>query len=527
MKYLPERYTRKELVIVFFVTIVVLAISVLPYLYGYWVAPQDTVFMGLHKINWYDTYTYLAWIEQGRIGHIFFVNMFSPEPQVSVFLHPLFLVTGIMAAFFDLPNIIAYHGLRIIVGAAFFILSYVFISKFFTESYKRILAFILLATSSGVGIIVGGKSADLWFTETFTFLNIYESPLNTFSLCLILLIFIVAIDKFHLKSLRWAAIAAVFMNVLVLVHTYDFIFVSAILGFYFLLKSIHKNDLSYIRNLLYLYLFSFPAILWQAYVLKENVSLALWATIQSSVPAYHPINYITGFGFLAVFGLVGSLYVYQKRQFHFAFPLVWIVIVVILLYFPYLTRFQRKFTEGLHIPIVLMATVGIVWWVRFLADHSKITRYFLYSFLIMYLSLTNWHVVYQDIKAYDGGAYPYYYRKNEIDALKWLKNNSNPDQAILSGTRLGNIIPGISGRPVYMGYDTITDNYYQRYDILKNTFSLPNIKEDKLKSFFELNYIDYLVYDQEINEFTLLNISNYKFLELVYENSDVKIYKVN
>ncbi len=527
MKYLLERHTKKELGIVFVVAIVVLTVSTLPYLYGYWVAPKDAVFMGMHKINWYDTYTYLAWIEQGRMGSFFFVNLFSSEPQVSVFFHPLFLVTGFVTAIFDLTNIVAYHVSRFFIGGAFFLLAYIFISKFFTESYKRILAFILLATSSGVGIIVGGNSTDLWFTETVTFLNIYESPLNTFSLCLILAIFIISLDKFHTKSIKWSAIAAIFMNVLVLVHTYDFIFVAAVLGFYTLLKSIHKDDISYLRNLLYLYLFSFPAILWQAYVLKENVSLALWATIQSSVPAYHPINYLTGFGFLAVFATVGSIYAYYKKQFHFAFPIIWIVIVVILLYFPYLARFQRKFTEGLHIPVVLLATVGIVWWVKFLTDHSKITRYFLYSFVVLHLSLTNWYVVYQDIKVFDEGAYPYYYKKSEIDAIKWLKNNSNKGQAVLSGTKLGNIIPGISGRPVYMGYDTITDNYYQRYDTVKNIFALQEISQDKLKDFFELYNISYLVYDQEMKTYIQFDIKKYEFLKLVYESPDIKIYKIN
>ena len=518
---------RKEIVAVIAIGAAVLLVSILPYLYGYHITPIGKEYMGIHGINEYDTYTYLSWIEQAREGHFYFKNLYTAEAQLALLVNPVFFITGFLASFSNLSNIVVYHIARIVVSAAFLFLLYLFISVFIKRPAHRILAFVVVTTSSGLGILFGGSSTDLWMTETITFLNIYESVLNTFSLALVLGVFLLVIYKFQNKSLLPVAAAAICMNLLTLTHTYDFILVIGIVGLYCLIKALLEKDTAYIRNVLYLLLFSFPAILWQGYVLEKNSSFALWATLQSSVPAYAPVYYLMGYGFLVIFAIVGVVYAWRRKVSKYSFLYIWVAVSVILMYLPFLERFQRKFSEGLHIPIAILASLGIIWWVNYLGESRRKTKILLSGLIVLYLSLTNFKVVYRDLRLFKTGERMYYMNQTELSAVRWLKYNSPPDSVILAANQMGNIIPGISGRTVYIGYNTITSHYDQKYETLKKMLQRPDLKPAMFSSFLRTNGIDYILIDSQMREINAVNFDSYPFLNTVYEQEQVKIYKVN
>lgn len=527
IKSLIENSTRKEIVVAAIIGVVVLIISILPYWYGYHITPAGKEFMGIHGINENDTYTYLSWIQQAREGHFLFKNLYTAEAQPLLLLNPIFLIIGFFAFFTHVSNIIAYHAARILVSAGFLVMLYIFISKFFTRPAHRLLTFAVITTSSGLGIIFGSYSTDWWAPETITFLNIYESVLNTFSLALILTIFIIVISKFKNWNLLAVAIAALCMNLLILTHTYDFIFTAGIIGLYCLLRAYTEKNTDYIRNIVYLILFSFPAILWQAYVLVKNTSFALWATLQSHVPAAPPALYVFGYGLLIVFGIMGMIYAWRQKNSKFTFLYIWVFVSTALLYLPFLSNFQRKFTEGLHIPIAILASLGIIWVVNYLGGIKQYKKILLSVAIVLVLSLTNFAVIGRDLQLYKNGQPIYYINQRELDSVKWLKNNTSPDAVILGADRMGNLIPGIIGRSVYMGNNMLTSNYNNKHETLQKILERSDLKLGTFSSFLATSGIDYILVDSQMLAINKVKFDIYPFLSLVYENTNSKIYKVN
>ena len=87
MLHEPRANSREWIVAAAISAVVVLA-SLAPYLYGAAVAPPGKVFTGVVTISHYDTYTYLAWMEQGREGHWLFRDLYSSEAQPRLPLRP-------------------------------------------------------------------------------------------------------------------------------------------------------------------------------------------------------------------------------------------------------------------------------------------------------------------------------------------------------------------------------------------------------------------------------------------------------
>ena len=128
-----DRITRKEWYWVALVSIIVMFFTLLPYIFGYLMTPSGQVFTGIHAINNGDTYSYLSWVEQGRLGHYFFKDLYSSEQQPALFFHPLFLFIGKVASLVHFSNIVFYHARRFIVGLIFLFISYITICYIFSD----------------------------------------------------------------------------------------------------------------------------------------------------------------------------------------------------------------------------------------------------------------------------------------------------------------------------------------------------------------------------------------------------------
>src|SRR5437588_5068223 len=102
------------------IAIFAMAITLLPYLFGY-------SLLGLNpRFGWYswlgynldDSCVYLSWMRQAADGHLFQRNLFTTQPQIGHQVNLFFLALGSVARFSHLPLTAVWHLARILLGVA-------------------------------------------------------------------------------------------------------------------------------------------------------------------------------------------------------------------------------------------------------------------------------------------------------------------------------------------------------------------------------------------------------------------------
>jgi uncharacterized membrane protein len=108
--------------------------------------------------------------------------------------------------------------------------------------------------------------------------------------------------------------------------------------------------------------------------------------------------------------------------------------------------------------------------------------------------------------------------------MRWLKENTTQNSIVLSDATNGNLIPAIALRTVYLGQWGMTADVSAKVILVKSFFETYNNKSRA--DFLRINKIDYLFYGAEEKTFTNFNPETAEYLENVYQNSEVVIYKV-
>ncbi len=273
---------RSEWKLVFILSLIVIVITSLPIIIGFFSTPKNNIFLGLQTINSNDTPVYYSWIEQAKEGHLFFKNLFTSEDDGRFIFDPFLLGVGLFAKIFSLSSFLAYQLSRIFLIPIFLVVAYIFISHFFAGEKKRELCFLFLIFSSGLGWVVGLFSGlfaikfkmlpiDLWAPETFPFQSLYTSPHLIAALTLIISIFLLtflAIERKKISYSFWAGLATL---LLFQFQPYHVPTIFGILGVFLIISSI-KN--SHVRwdiaiHLSTIFFLSLPAIVYHAWTLKN------------------------------------------------------------------------------------------------------------------------------------------------------------------------------------------------------------------------------------------------------------------
>ncbi len=531
---------KKEHLIIIIISVFIILLNNLPFIYGAISEKDNLVFLGRTKINSQDTYTYVSFIEQAKQGRFLFENLFMSEPQQSSLFRPSYIIIGKLAAFFNISSIWAYHLSRLVLTIGFLITLYFFLSLFFEKSFGKILAFLIVLSSSGLGFIFGkwlANSTDLWVPESITFLSLSQAPHFILSIILMLWGF-----YFYLKgvmkedSLKLFLLSGFLFLFLSFEHPFNIGVVGATLvlttiWFYF---SKNREEKTLIGKLVFPLIIIIPFLiagtLYQIYETYQNPVMSLWA-IQNKLISPDPINYISGYGLILVLALIAAEKFLREQKPPQVLLLSWIASGFALLYSPIF--FQRRFSEGLHIPLAILAVFGILWLGSFVSKFMvggirKKVFYILILGIVFILSLGNFTQVYKDIKVIGQDSLSYYYYhllKQEIEAMYWLKQQTSYRDIILANWFYGNVIPGIIGRKSFVGHKIQTPFFDRKISEI-NKFLL-NKNSDEANSFLKKNGITYIFLGRDDSMLSYGFKPDAKpYLMKVYDKGDVLIYKV-
>lgn len=533
-----------ELKLIFIVSLLIIIFTSAPYLYGYFTTPDNQTYLGLHLAA-ADIFVYESYINQVKDGGFLIENLFTndlpPEKHFNIF----WLMVGTFAKIFSLSAIFAMHLFRVLLIPISLILIYLFISYFFTEIKKRFTAFLLISFSSGLGGIAASFlykdkvrlwPMDLWVSESNTFLTFYQSAHYIASISLMFAIFFLFLLSLENGKKKYPLIGGISALLYFNFHPYYLLTIFSVVGAYLLILLLRKERAKFVKGLKYIFILaviSLPAIIYHGYKFIFDPITKAKAPQNSCPTAILPITIIS-YGlplFLALYAIYHTIKNKTNIDHKKLFVIVWLIVNFILIYVPFIS-FQRKLTEGMQFPIVILATSGIFIFLEkikksknILVAEIKTNKYLKYLFLIpmvfifissnIYVLTENFVVANQKLN---------YMHNDYKESMEWLKDNTQKDETILAQFVNGNIIPSISNRKVYLGHWSETPNRMEKMDIVAWFFKENNEDQQK-KEFLKNSRVNYIFFSPMEDGLGNFDPDTKNYLKKIYTNDNIRIYK--
>lgn len=489
----------------------VMALTCLPYLWLQSMTPAGMQFLGF-PVGPDDQCVYLAWMRQAADGHFLLRSLWTNDPQQGINTHLLFWLLGLLSRVTSLSLPVVYHIGRVLLGGAVLLLFYRFAAFFTTNVVARRTSLALAALSAGFGwlypVPFPGGLVDSWQAEAITFQSLYTNALFCGGLALMLGTFCALLAAEQSGRRQWALVAGVAGGALANIHSYDVFTVVAVWIGYLLVRTItsRRVPVRSIVDALLAAAVALPAVGYQLYVythetvFRERADLSLTRS-----PLWW--QYLLGYGLLIPLALWGGRFLRrQERRPGDGDPswllIVWAVLGFLLPYLPF--SFQRKLVMGLHLPLALLAGIGLVALATLLARKAPqrfaaTARFAVIALVIALTMPTNvtkmLSVLRQAVSANlsENNLHPVFWAQSEITALQWADQNLAGDGVFQAFPVTAALIPPFTGRRVWAGHWSETPAFPEKLTELMGFFGSPMAPEARLQ-FLRGRGITYLVF---------------------------------
>ena len=531
----------------------ILLLTALPYIWGWFIA-VDRHYVWINR-NLDDNMVYLAWMRQAADGSFFFTNRWTAETHPSLYTNLLFWLMGITAKITHIPLVGVFHITRILGTVGLLGMVWFAAKQWLGVRYQRLVIWVV-GTSAGFGwLFIDNRPKDMvapidaWQPEAITFLSVYLNPLFVISLILIICTNLFLWLSLEHRQLKWACIAGLCAFLLGNIHSYDVIPIAVtwvIYGVTIAVKS--REDIKrFLLHSLTCALIASPSVIWQYLVYKHDP--VFHARVGTSTPAPAVYWVILGFGLLLPLAIIG-LYKQKKQaclsSSHY-FLLSWTIAGLFTQYIPHIIRaigiaaplnFERKMVMGVHIPICLLASIGIM---MILQKQQSLSRNLALPVLLLFMSLSNLVWIYRDgnllyYNVSNTGLHQPYIEPNRWTAFNKLQQFIKRDDVVLCPVSMGVFIPVQFGARTYAGHWSETPDFPAKMkDLLR--FYNPTSSDLERKQFLMNNSsIRWVVsfHGQPLWEqislqrpFDNIPENNQIGLRAIYTDSELTLFEVN
>ena len=542
---MPE-LTRREIGQVVGIGLVVLAISSIPCLLGYRSAAPGTEFGGF-VVDLDDSYSYLAAMQQGLGKGWRYQVLFTPEEHRGIYLHTFYLGLGKLSSLLGFSLMQMYQLARVVCGLSLLITAYMFLSLFLEGRSERLVAYLLISFSSGLGwvVLLSGSSTlrgvspiDFWLMDAYTFFIIFTFPHSAAAVTLLLLFFILASRYRETYQLRALLGGCVVLLPLCLIHPFTPLLVDGVLAAHWALLSLNRRKLlgREATAVTIWALAPLPILVYYFHAFTSDPVLQNWA-VQNFLPSPPATHLLLGYGIVFLLAVGGAAHVIQQRNERRLLLVAWVISAVILLYVPF--TLQRRMVEGLHIPLCVLATIGLFeyllpvamdlgWLSRFARwrgyQTAGLRRFLLYS-IVMATIPSNLYL----LAGYSASALSndpaLYYGLEEVDAVDWLGESTERTDTVLASYRISRYIPARVGNRVFMGHFHETVQVESKKGMAESFFE-ETTSDDARRAFLAKYGISYVFHgprERLVGEF---DPSRAPYLTPVFDNASVQIYSV-
>ncbi|UCH35515.1 MAG: hypothetical protein JSV65_03960 [Armatimonadota bacterium] len=490
------------------VSLAVIVATCIPYLFGWFITPPGSQYMGL-LANPDEHNVYLGWMRQAERGRLLFLDPFTTEPQQAGFFHGFFLTLGIAARLTHVPLIGVYHIARVICGMLLLIGIYALAVQILDGLLARRLAWGLAALSSGFGWLYAAIrpgaavhpvdfGPGLVMPEAITFLSLLLNPLFCFSVFLMVVLWTAYLAAVRANSWKLAALAGAAGFLLGNVHTYNVITVWLTLVLYIAGLAIIGRRLP-AREALFAGLvavMSAPFVIYQYSLFQANAVFREKAlTLTLTPPAAF---FIAGYGLVFLLAIPGAIVALGRRDKPQVLLVAWAAATLLLVFFAPVS-FQRKMAEGLHVPLCLLAALFVGGWLAAKLRH-RMAATLAVALVILGMPSNALFVArgFHDLTT-NNAAYvhvlmpPLYLRSDTVEAMRWLRDHATMDEAVLCAPLAGSYVPGAAGTTVFIGHWAETLHYPDKLgDVLWFFSGRPQPGERR--EFMESNGLRYVLY---------------------------------
>jgi hypothetical protein len=517
-----------SLLIVFF--------SSLPFLFAQITTPSNMKFLGYFSGR-EDTLSYYTWIKQAADGQTLFKGMYSSEETRRVFFQPLFLLIGNFSRLTHLNLIFSYHFFRLFFAFLLLFAVYLFIRVFFRNPYDQIFAFLTTALGGG---IISSKSFLINFApEMHVFSSLYYSPLFSFSIFLMLIIFLLLFNFWKTGKSYFILSTAILCLILGFIHPYDLISILVITFIFLLTISLYRRDFSskYFSGFFVLAISSIIPMLYYLLLSKNDILFKALTYTKTITP--YPYELLIGYGLILPFAVFGALKSLRSENENLFFLFIWIIVSFSLIYAPF--NFQRKLLMGLSIPLSIFAYLGFKEFIN-LFKPSLFTLLFC-TFLLL-ISSSNLHLIIKDAnkivrtnsqswnhylseitnEKYRTLNEPYVLPNEFMQAFAWLNKNAPKETVILCSPLCGSFIPAFTDNKVFIGHWDQTVNSQNKKAVV-TAFFKDKLTRGKTINFLKKHQIQYIFYSSIEKTLYKNSILEWqKHSKPVFSNSEVVIY---
>jgi hypothetical protein len=442
--------TRAEWCWLIIASLIVVALSCVPFIYAALAAPNDHTFNGF-IVNAQDGNSYLAKMRQGYDGAWLYRLAYTPEEQRGVLIYTYYLLLGHAARITNISLIFLYHLARVFNGIFLFITIYCFTSLLTSNITARRGSFIIASFSSGlalVSLLAGRNDAknfiplDLFVPEAYGFYSLLPNP--HFALLFGLMMWAIILTLQPPQFRFWIQLILIAITGLAITSLAPYL--APVVGVAVGAGAISVRPFN--RDLL-IRLFTFFAAMGALLVyyfaaLGSDPFVAEWS--RQNITLTPPlVDVLLGLGIWLPLAIVGVTRLQRSRPVWSL--IVWLIAIAALIYFPY--PLQRRFLGGVFVPLSIFSGMGVAW-IMGQIESIRVARIAFTIGVAVFGFSTNVLLL---LSLFRAPSSPDLYLKNdEVQALHWLSTQVKPADVVLADTRMGGIIPGWTGARVIYGH---------------------------------------------------------------------------
>jgi len=519
-------------------TALFLLAGTLPYAVGWLAAPDGAVFTGV-GINPFDTNTYLADMQIGYTGRWLFTLPHTATPSRPVPLFMFYILLGHFARLTSLSLPLTFHLARLACGGLFAVSAYHFLARCLDRPAEQQLALGLLLFTGGTGWLVAfapelsegvrtDLTPDLWIADAISFLAMLSNGHFTLSMALMMGMIVAGERLLAGHGNRWAALAIAAGWGVALVHAHQIAVVGLVLGGEALWRAWSQRRLPWAeaRRLAIVFVpvgLAAGALTWLAH---SDPFLASWLEQGNTYtpPVWGMANLYGPLWLLAAAGLWGAI---KTDSAAWRGVALWFVVVLLLIYVP--VNFQRRFMEGWHVPVTILAAAG---WLRVIAPRLR-TR--LTGRSVMLLGVTLLALVVAGPArsaisltlhfAQQPGDRFFYAHADERGAARWLCAHAEPDEVALAYFYTGNWLPARTPLRSFFGHWSLTAHVTARAADVVRFFDADTPDDERIALLAEFG-VDYVVVGPDERALGGFDPADAAYLVRVYDSPSVQLYRV-
>ena len=524
-------------------------LTTIPYIAAALRTPAGFVFSGV-LTAYDDTFTYFAWMRLGADGHVLMCDPFTSEPQRCEFFLPLWSVLGVLSRVTRIPIPLIFHVTRLLAALGLMIVAKRVAGTVIRSRSRMRFSLWLYVMSGGFGWLVhvlntrgdvydaagASGSVDLNLPEAIAFRSVFSQVhfiVGATLVCgAISLFFNAIVEKRSTRGL----IAGVLVSLLAVVHPYMVVVVCgvasvALISIPWLNKTGEAVRATYYSNAGAALAFcagTIPGVAYAVYLNRSNEVLREWLRVTDTFSP-PPWEYALGFGIVGVLAAVGIPLMWNRPASYGRLLTIWVLVQAALLYAP--MSIQRRFVEGLQLPLAIAATTALFWIARraVRGPGSAGKRRTLLVCTIVFASLTNIGFLIGQMTARgasSGSTDPRRYLPADlVTAFDWLRANSEPDAAVFSSYLTGNVIPSATGLRVFLGHYAQTLRSDEK-GAQVTAFYGNVMSEDTARTLFADHRIGFVIYGPFEREISTAFVPPV-WLDLKFRRGDVMVFEVS